>query len=188
MKSIHMATILVALVTSACSAATVSPSAVPSSTPAAKVSPTAALTAVPTVSPPGPLEGIWTTAEITCDQQAAAIHAAGFTDAQITASGWPCLAPLYERLRFLGDRMGQFEKTGGGFELGSQDTFKLTDDHTLVLDEIGYEGVTTLGFTLVGNVLTFTSLNSDAAELGASIFDQIAGPAIFLSAPFIKEP
>ena len=86
--------------------------------------------------------------------------------------------------------MAQFERSDGGFELGSQDTFQLTDDHTLALAEIGIQPVprTTLSFTLVRDVLTFTSVSSNAAENGANVFDQIALPAIFLSAPFIKEP
>jgi hypothetical protein len=187
MKSIRMAAALVAFVTTACSGGIVSPSAV-ASPQTATSSPTASPTAAATASPASPLEGTWTTAEITCDRQLETIHKAGFTDAQIAAAKWVCLQPLYESLRFLGDRMGQFEKTNEAFELGAQFTFTLTDDHTLVLTEAGYQIVTTLRFTLVGNVLTFTSLKSNAAEMGAKVFDQIAGPAIFLSAPFVKEP
>jgi hypothetical protein len=191
MKAIRIAIVLIALVTTACSGGTISPSAVASRPIVATASQTHSPTATPTASPPRALEGIWTTSEITCDQQLATIHQAGFTDAQITAANWVCPQPLYESLRFLGERMGQFEESREGFELGAQFTFKLTDDHTLALAEIGYQPVpprATLTFTLVGNVLNFTSLSSNAADNGASIFDQIAGPAIFLSAPFTKEP
>jgi hypothetical protein len=190
MKSTCGAAILVALITSACSAGTVYPSIVASSPPPATAVATASPSATPTASPPGALEGIWTTSEITCDQQLATIRQASFTDAQITAAHWVCPQPLYESLRFLGDRMGQFEKSRQGFELGAQFMFKLTDDHTLALAEIGYQPVprATLTFTLVGSVLTFTSLSGNAAEIDASVFDQIAGAAIFLSAPFTKEP
>jgi hypothetical protein len=190
MKAIRIAIVLVALVTTACSSGTISPNAVASGRAAAPASQTPSPTATPTASAPSPLEGTWTTAAITCDQQLATIHEAGFTDAQISAAKWVCPQPLYESLRFLGVRMGEFEKSREGFELGAQFMFQLTDDHTLALTEIGVRPVprATLTFTLVENVLTFTSLSSNAAENGASISDQIAGPAIFLSAPFTKEP
>jgi len=168
--------ILVALVTTACSAGTVSPSASASSRAVASASPTA----TPTASPPSLLEGIWTTAEITCDQLLATMHEAGFTDAQITAGNWACSQPLQYRLRFLGDQFAQFDKQeGGAWELGSGRSFELIDDHTLFLTDGGQ----TMSFTLVGDVLTFLSISGSTGDLDG----QVHGAAIFLTAPFTKE-
>jgi hypothetical protein len=173
MKSTRIAVVLIVLVTTACSAGTVSPSASASSPPVASASPTA--------SPPSLLEGIWTTAEITCDQQLATMHAAGFTDAQITAGNWACSQPVHYRLRFLGDQFAQFDKQGdGAWELGSGRSFRLIDDHTVFLTDGGQ----TLTFTLVGDVLTFVSIVGSTDDLDG----QVHGAAIFLTAPFTREP
>lgn len=178
MKSIRNAAILVALVTTACTAGTISPSEVASSPPAATVSPTV----TPAASPPSLLEGIWTTAEITCDQLLATMHEAGFTDAQITAGNWACSQPVRYRLRFLADQFAQFEmQREGAWELGSGRSFELIDDHTIFLTD----GQQTLSFTLVGNVLTFVSISGGSAD---DLDGQVHGAAIFLTAPFTKEP
>jgi hypothetical protein len=178
MKSIRIAAILVALVTTACSAGTVSPSAVASSPSAATASPTATPTAPPTATTPSLLEGIWTTAEITCDQQLATIHKAGFTDAQITAANWACSQPVHYRIRFLADQLAVFVKQGeGAWELVVGGSFKVIDDHTIV------ETDATLSFTLVGNALTFVS-----ARTTGDLDGQVHAAAFFLAAPFTKEP
>jgi hypothetical protein len=177
MNYVRTAAILVALVTSACGAGSVSPSPSASSHPVAPASPSAA----PTASPPSVLEGTWTTAEITCDQLLATMHAAGFTDAQITAGNWACSQPLQLRLRFLGDSFAQFDRQGdGAWELGSGLSFRLIDDHTLFLTD----GQQTLSFTLVGDILTFVSISGSTDDLDG----QVHGAAIFLTAPFTKEP
>jgi hypothetical protein len=182
MKWIYTAAVVVALITTACTSRTVSPSAVASTSSAATAMATASPTAVPTASP---LEGMWTTGLLTCERQFAAIHDAGFTDAQITASGWgPCLASAYYRVRLLGDRLVAFGKSDEEpFSVASEYSYKQTDGHTLVLAEYGTQLVMTLRFTLVGKVLTFTS-QSNNGDLNS----QVALPAIFLSAPFTKEP
>jgi hypothetical protein len=183
MNSIRTAAILVALVTGACSAGTVSPSVAPSSPPAATASPSITPRVTPTASPPGLLEGTWTTAEITCDQLLATMHEAGFTDAQITAGNAACSQddpPTRWRLRFLGDSFAQFaSQSDGSFEQGSGRSFELIDDHTLFLTE----GQQTLNFTLVGNVLTFVSISGSTGDLDG----QVHGAAIFLTAPFVKD-
>jgi hypothetical protein len=175
MKSIRIATVLVAFVTAACNAGTVSPSVVASSPLLVTASP-----ANPTASRPSLLEGIWTTAEITCDQQLATMHAAGFTDAQITARNWACSQPVRFRLRFLGDQFAQFDKQGNkAWEQGSGRSFKLIDDHTVFLTDGGQ----TMSFTLVGNLLTFVSIDGSTDDLDG----QVHGPAIFLTAPFTRQ-
>ena len=137
--------------------------------------------AAPTASPLSVLEGTWTTAEITCDQLLATMHEAGFTDAQITAGNWACSQPVEWRLRFLGDSFAQFDKQGdGAWELGSGASFRLIDDHTLFLTD----GQQTLSFTLVGDVLTFSSISGATADLDG----QVHGAAIFLTTPFTKDP
>jgi hypothetical protein len=181
MHSIRTAAILVALVTSACTGETVSPSAVASDPPVATASPSA----TPSASPPSLLEGTWTTAEITCDQQLATIQAAGFTDAQISKIGWACSGTAHWRLRFLADQLAQFGNGGDGpYELGSESSFELTDDHTLVLTDFQE----TLTFTLVGNVLTFVTFVSIFRGSTNNLDGQIHGAAIYLTAPFTREP
>jgi hypothetical protein len=182
MKWICSAVVVVALITTACTSGTVSSSAVASDASGASTEATVSPSAAPTASP---LEAMWTTGLLTCERQIAAIHDAGFTDAQITASSWgPCLASAYYRVRFLGDRLVAFGKSDEEpFSMASEYSYKQTDDHTLVLAEFGTQLVMTLRFTLVGNVLTFTS-QSNNGDLNS----QVALPAIFLSAPFTKGP
>jgi hypothetical protein len=128
------------------------------------------------------LEGTWTTAEITCDQLLATMHSSGFTDAQITAGNWACSQPVQYRVRFLGDSFAQFEKQrDGAWELGSGRSFSLVDDHNLFLTD----GQQTLSFTLVGDVLTFGSITGGDPD---DLDGQVHGAAIFLTAPFTKEP
>lgn len=177
----RIAVSLITIATAACSGA-VSPTAVPSNPPAATASPTVAPTLAPTAAQPSRLEGTWTTAMITCDQLMATIKAEGFTDAQISDSGWTCSQPVHYRLRFLADRFAQLQNEGeGAFERGSGRSFELLDDHTLFLTD----GQQTLTFTLVGNVLTFLSVSGGGA---GNLDGRVHGAAIFLTAPFIKEP
>ena len=63
---------------------------------------------------------------------------------------------------------------------GSGRSFELIDDHTLFLTD----GQQTLSFTLVGDVLTFLSISGANGDLDG----QVHGAAIFLTAPFTKEP
>jgi hypothetical protein len=188
MNSTRYAVILIALVAGACGGATVSPTGLASS--GATVSPTGVASRAPittttpspapTASPPSLLEGTWTTAEITCDELLATMHDAGFTDAQITAGNWACSQPLQWRLRFLGVSFAQFgRQVDGVWELGSGRSFRLIDDHTLFLTD----GEQTLGFTLVGDVLTFVSIRGSTGDLDG----QVHGAAIFLTAPFTKD-
>lgn len=181
MKSIRIAAIVVALVITACSAGTVSPSALVSSPPSA----TAASTVAPTASPSDPLQGIWTTGVVTCDQELAVIHAAGITDAQMAVDR-PCTQPGAYRLRFEGGQMAIFEKSGDGpWELGATASYAIPDDHTLVTTDSYDQSQGTLSYTLAGNVLTFTATKASAgSELGSII----AGLRIFLTAPFTKDP
>jgi hypothetical protein len=181
MNSIRIATILVALVATACSAGAGSPSAVASSPPSAAASSTVA----PTASPVDAFQGTWTTGVVTCEQEAAVIHAGGFTDTQMLVDR-PCTQPGAYRLRFSGTQLGIFEQSGNGpWELGATASYALPDDHTIVTTD-SYDGSQgTLSYTLVGNVLTFTSTNASA---GSELGSMIAGLRIFLSAPFTKDP
>lgn len=113
------------------------------------------------------------------------IHAAGFTDAQMLVDR-PCTQPGAHRLRFHGDQLGIFEQSGNGpWELGSTASYAVPDDHTIVTTD-SYDGSQrTLSYTLVGDVLTFTSTNASA---GSELGSVIAGLRIFLSAPFTRGP
>ena len=108
------------------------------------------------------------------------MHEAGLADAQITAGDWACSQPLEWRLRFLGDSFAQLDKQGRRWELGSEASFRLIDDHTLFLTD----GQQTLSFTLVGDVLTFISISGATGDLDG----QVHGAAIFLTTPFTKDP
>jgi hypothetical protein len=180
MKSICMAVILVALVTTACTSGTASPSAVALSPPVA-----ASPTTLASASPPSPLEGIWTTRVITCAEKLAALHEAGFTDAQISASDWSCSYPSRERIRFAAGRLLSFGADGS---VGWDGQYRIVDDKTFGAGDNGTYYIT-YHYVLDGDQLTVSRLEDNYPdEPGPGLWgEQIAQTAGWTTAPYTRQ-
>jgi hypothetical protein len=182
MKSIRIAAILVALVVTACSGGTVSPSAMPSSPPAATASPTA----VPSPSPASPLEGTWATRVITCAEMIAAVRKAGFTDAQITASGWTCPTEAgREMIRFAAGYLVTFNHNGS---VGWNGRYRIIDDETFEAGDNGTYYIT-YHYALDGDQLTVNNVEDNyPEEPGPGLWgEQIAQTAGWTTAPYTRQ-
>lgn len=188
MKSIRTAVILAALVTTACSAGTVSPSAAPSSPPAA----TASATAAPSAGPPSPLEGTWATGETTCAEQNAAVEAAGFTAEQMTLGGWsPTCAEGMPHgsqftIRFAAGRLLIFLDGEEGWD----GLYRIVDGQTFEAGDLGTGYYITYHYALDGDQLTIDMIeddyhNTSEADLQGEL---IAQTVIYETSPFTKQP
>jgi hypothetical protein len=177
MKSIRMAVIVVALVATACTGLTVSPSPVALSPLVATASPTT----VASASPRSPLEGTWITRVITCAEKLAALHKAGFTDAQISASDWTCLPGGREMIRFSAGRLLSFQRDGS---VGWDGQYRIVDDKTFEAGDNGTYYIT-YHYVLDGDQLTVSSLEDNyPGEPGPGLWgEQIAQTAGWTTAP-----
>jgi hypothetical protein len=181
MNSIRTAVTLAALVTTACSAGTVSSSSVPSSPPAATASPTVA----PSASPSSPLTGTWATGETTCAEQQAAVEAAGFTADQVASVGWSPECGARFTIRFADGRLVYFSPDGsvgwdGKYRIIDEDTFEAGDNAGCYI---------TYDYAIDGDQLTIDMVEdicpawSEAELLG----DSIIQTEIYETSPFTRQ-
>ncbi|HTI29436.1 MAG TPA: ABC transporter substrate-binding protein [Methylomirabilota bacterium] len=158
----------------------------------ASPSPLPSIPAVPSVPPPNPLEGTWATGDTTCEEQNAAVEAAGFTADQMALGGWSLTCAdepphgsqftiIFEAGRLLIFQDGQLGWEGD-YRLVDGDTFQAGDDS-------GY--YITYQYQIDGEKLT-TDMTLDtcpACDPGADLLgEQIAQTVIYESAPFTKQP
>jgi hypothetical protein len=181
MKAINVAVILVALVTTACSAGSVSLSALPSSPPAATASPvTVATPSATPLATPSPLpEGTYQTAPIPTATLKATAEAAGFT---WDAASWTATTTVYA-IRLANGQLNWFCSADGATpDLCSSGTYTVTDDHTVAYtDAQNPSSGFTLTFSLEGDVLT-THVDPAGPDCG------IECVIFFNSAPFVRQP
>jgi hypothetical protein len=180
MKSIRIAAILVALVTTACSAGSVSPSALPSSPPAATASPvTVATHSATPLATPSPLpEGTYQTAPIPTATLKATAEAAGFT---WDPTRWTGKTTVWA-IRLENGHLNWFGSADGApLALTSSGRYEVTDAHTVAYtDAENPDSGFILTFKLEGDVLT-THVDPDPdAGIEAIIF--------FNSAAFVRQP
>jgi hypothetical protein len=167
-----LATILLALASTACSAGTVSPSQEPSSSSTATASPT--LPATPSALP----EGTYQTAPIPTATLKATAEAAGFT---WDASRWTAKTTVYS-IKLENGLWNWFcASDGAPPDTCARGTYEVTDDHTIAY--------TDLEDPSSGFILTF-SLDGDAL---ATHVDPGPGAGIeaiifYNSAPFVRQP
>lgn len=188
MKLIRSAVILIALVTTACSGATVSPSAVPSNPSAPTVSPTVAPTAAPTAPAGDVLTGTWATGETTCAQQQAAIDAAGFTAEQLTFVRWSPHCPGGNTILFKGRRLVEFSTDGS---VGWDGKYRILDDDTFEAGDSPGDGYyITYQYEVDGDQLTIDMVKntcpyciSEAERLG----ELLAQTEIYETSPFTRQ-
>jgi hypothetical protein len=180
MKAINVAVILVALVTTACSAGSISPSALPSSPPAATASPVTVATpsATPLATPSALPEGTYQTASIPTATLQATAEAAGFT---WDPARWTGKTTVWA-IRLSNGHLNWFGSSDGApLELSSSGTYRVADAHTVAYaDAENPSSGFILTFSLKGDVLTTHVDPGPGAGIEAVIF--------FNSAPFVRQP
>lgn len=153
----------------------------------------------PTASPiTGPIVGTWATGETTCQQQVAAIDAAGYTAEQMTSIGMdPTCAnglvtpgsgfTLGSQFTLTFDTDGNLRQFDGGvsafdgvFRPVDSSTFELTGPPTVCL---------TYRYVIDGDQLRIQMLDPGCPFPGeAPLVDQLAQTVIFETSPFTKQP
>jgi hypothetical protein len=187
MKTIRTSIIVVALVTSACTAVTVSPS--PSTNQAATPSQSAAGSIAPAI-PPSPLTGDWATGETTCAEQNAAVEAAGFTAEQMTLGGWsPTCADGMAHgsqftIRFVATSLLIFEDG----EEGWHGLYRIVDDQTFEAGDNATYYIT-YHFAIDGDELTVDMIEDDFPDCTPDECwgEQIAQTVIYETSPFTRQ-
>jgi hypothetical protein len=189
MKSIRSVVILAALVTTACSAATVSPT--PSSSQAAMASPSAAESIAPAI-PPSPLTGDWATGQTTCAEQTAAVEAAGFTAEQMTLGDWSptCAEGMPHGSRFtISFGHGNLLIFQDGHE-GWSGLYRIEDDQTFEAGDAQNGYYITYHFVINGDQLTIDMTEDDCPQCTTPADvagEQIAQTVIYETSPFTRE-
>jgi hypothetical protein len=186
MNSIRSAAIFFALVTTACSAGTVSPSSVPSSPPAATASPTVAPTAATSVPADDVLTGTWAVSETTCAQQQAAVEAAGFTAEQLTSVGWSPDCPGAYTIRVADGWLVDFSRDGS---VGWEGNVRIVDEDTFEAGNFQNGCYISYDYAIEGDQLTIDMVEdicpawSEAEVLG----DSVVQTEIYETSPFTRQ-
>ena len=191
------ALLTIALLVAGCGGTQPSPSVTPPSAVPPQATPTApaATQAAPSAVPVSVLEGTWATGPTTCDQQNAAVKAAGFSGNDLEAAGWDkatCGDLMHGTaftVRFAGERLVHFSDDvvgwDGVFRVVDSDTFEAGDTAS------GFESYyITYEFTIDGDQLTIDMVRNDfpAASPKELIGEQLAQTVLYESAPFTRVP
>jgi hypothetical protein len=154
-------------------------------------------------SPPlvtGPIVGTWAAGETTCEQQLAAIEAAGYSAKQmtrvgvdlscqngITVEGAEWSSGSQFTIRFYDD--GRFTLWEDGVRAGLA-TYRLTDQGTFEFTDAHVRTIcTTYRYAIDGDQLTIEMTGPGCAATGdAPLLDQIAQTVFFETSPFTRQP
>jgi len=181
----------------------------PTPVPATSAPPTAAVTAAatmpttadptpmpparPTATPSAPasvLEGTWSTGQTTCEQQNAAVEAAGFSADEMDRAGWDpenCSNLMHGtemEVRFAGDRLFVFQDGNPGWN----GVYEIVDDATFEAGDSGSFYIR-YAFALDGDVLTVDMLedNYPTSSEDELLGETLAQTVIYESAPFTRQ-
>lgn len=165
-----------------CAAATPSsPNTVPTAPPSVAASRGPAPSATSTTDA---LSGTWATGAVSCDQEAAALTHAAFTQQQLASGGWDgtCTGPLAPfTVRFAAGRLLIFENGettwDGRYDITADDMFAAGDNGTMYL---------TYRFEISDDELTVDMIADEVPGAGR-LGDSIAQTVIFESAPFARQ-
>jgi hypothetical protein len=138
------------------------------------------------------LEGSWVTPETTCEEQHAALGAAGFSPADLETAGWDeetCGGMMHGArftIRFVGDRLVAFNDDVTGWD----GHFRIVDADTFEAGDAAGDFYITYDYALDGDELTIDMVRnefptSSEAEL---IGERVAQTVIYETAPFRREP
>jgi hypothetical protein len=192
------AMLTIALLVAGCGGTQPSPSiappsaAPPAATPTAPAATQAAPSIVPSAAPVSILEGTWATDATTCDQQNAAVSAAGFTRDDLEAAGWDkatCGSLMHGSaftVRFAGERLVHFSDDVVGWD----GVFRVVDADTFEAGDSGAGYYITYEFAIDGDQLTIDMVRDDypASSPEELIGEQLAQTVLYESAPFTRVP
>ena len=191
------ALLTIALLAAGCGGTQPTPSTAPASVAPPQATPTAAATAAPTEVPPSAapvsiLEGTWTSGATTCDQQNAAVTAAGFTKDDLEAAGWDkasCGSLMHGSdftVRFAGERLVIFSDDVVGWD----GAFRVVDSDTFEAGDSAGAYYITYQFTVDGDQLTIDMVRDDfpAVSPDELVGEQLAQTVIYETAPFTRVP
>ena len=195
------ALLTIALLAAGCGDTQPSPSvsfpsaAPPEATPTAPAATRAAPTTSPSTAPASVLEGTWATAPTTCDQQNAAVKAAGFGGHDLEAAGWDkatCGNLMHGSaftVRFAGERLVLFSDDVVGWD----GVFNVVDSDTFEAGDAGSAFASyyiTYNFTIDGDQLTIDMVRDDypAASPEELAGELVAQTVLYESAPFTRVP
>jgi hypothetical protein len=137
------------------------------------------------------LAGTWQGAGVTCEQQIAAVEAAGFTADQVTAGGLDptCASGGSNQysLGFLSDGTLAVQDRG---EMTHPAVYRIIDPQTFESNQTGEPVLCqTYGYTIDGDQLTIEVLDFGCAATGpAPLDDQVHLTAIFTTSSFTRQP
>jgi hypothetical protein len=138
-----------------------------------------------------PLAGTWLAAEVTCEQEQAAIVAAGFTADQMTTAGWACTNGSTSQFSI------QFGYSSNPHGLRVYDkgvlafpgNYRLVSDTTLEVLSQSRDYCLTYAYAIDGDQLTIQMTNPGCSITGeAPLDDQVHQTAIFETSPFTRQP
>ena len=145
----------------------------------------------PSASVPDPLAGTWAAPTTTCEQQTAAVEAAGFTPDQVTLSGWSCPAggtaqfsvqfwPSFgPSLMTIRDGTGQI----------SQTDYRIVDDQTFEAFYPNDPFCLRYRYLIEGDQLSITLIGHGCSTGDPPILnDRVAQTAILQTSPFTRQP
>jgi hypothetical protein len=191
MKSRLGAAVLVVLVTGACGGAAGSPAS--STDQSASMSqPATESAATASTAATGQLIGRWATGQTTCEEQNAAVEAAGFTAEEMTLGRWSptCAAGLPHgsqfTILFTSVRLVIFED--GEEEWDGE--YRIVDDQTFEAGDGPHGYYITYRYAIEGDQLTIDMIRDDfpdsssAADLAG---ERIAQTVIYETSPFTRQ-
>lgn len=188
------ALLTITLLVAGCGGTQPSPSIAPPSAAPPEATPTApaATQTTPSPAPVSVLEGTWAAGATTCDQQNAAVSAAGFTKADLEAAGWDkatCANLMHGSaftVRFAGERLVHFSDDVVGWD----GIFRVVDADTFEAGDSGAGYYITYQFTIDGDQLTIDMVRDDypAASPEELVGEQLAQTVIYETAPFTRVP
>jgi hypothetical protein len=179
-RNVHLVLVLTALALVACSGAHPATSASDSSNAAL---PSEEATASPAVA--GPLDGDWQNGPVSCSDQRAALHRAGYDSHEIEAAGYFEEGCHTSRsiIRIKGDRLFFLNEDGS---VDFSTTIQLDANHLVINDAAGDITVT---YILSENELTVQRVEAaSAAKPGTDYFaDVVAITGFWLPSPYKRE-
>jgi hypothetical protein len=138
------------------------------------------------------LDGTWSTPDVTCGQQNAALTNAGFSAAELKLGGWDratCRAMDHGRrfqVRFIANRMIEFADGAVAWD----GTYRMIDDAHFEAGDVPNVGLyIRYEFSLTGDLLVIdmTSNTMPAANEAELLGEKIAQTVIYETSPFVRD-
>jgi hypothetical protein len=137
-----------------------------------------------------PLAGRWAAPTMTCEQENATVKAAGFTDEQVSLSGWSCADGTIDHysVRFWTPQTRALMTIVNGTAGGSQTNYRIVDDQTIQAFITDDPFCIALRYTIDGDKLTMEVEQSCNSMGNPQWNDQVALTAILQTSPFTRQP